>query len=79
MFCTCMINKFTFITKVTYYDSSPACCMTIRNATEKQVKHKVGVSFIFEQYLYIDYILAIRHPDDVDRSDRNMLVKTNNM
>jgi hypothetical protein len=27
----------------------------------------------------IDYILIIRHPDDGDRSNQNMLVKANNM
>ena len=30
-------------------------------------------------YLYIDLILVISHPDDGDKSDRNMLVKTNSM
>jgi len=30
-------------------------------------------------YLYICYILVVRHPDDGQRSNRNMLVKDNNM
>jgi hypothetical protein len=28
-------------------------------------------------YLYIDYIIVVRHPDDGHWSDRNMLVENN--
>jgi len=53
--------------------------MTIRNTTENQVKIKWVCYSFLSNYLYIDYILVLRHPGGGDRSDRNMLVKNNNV
>jgi hypothetical protein len=39
----------------------------------------VVLSFTLYNYLYIDYIIVIRHSDDVHKSDRNMLMKNYNM
>jgi hypothetical protein len=36
-------------------------------------------AYIFELLLNINCVLVLRHPDDGHKSDRNMLVKNNNM
>ena len=41
--------------------------------------NKVVLSYILYNYSYTDCILVTRHPGDGHRSDRNMLVKNNNI
>jgi len=46
---------------------------------QKRMAKPQVLSYILYNYLRIDYIIVVKHPDDCHRSDRNVLVGDNNL
>jgi len=45
---------------------------------KRKIKPRV-LSYNLYNYLRIDYILVVKHPDDCHRSDRNVLAENNSL